>query len=148
MTTAQAEPLNLGAAAPALTVTTDEGKTLNLAYVYKKGATLVYFYPKADTPGCTTQACNIRDNAQELNKAGVQVIGVSADSVDAQAKFKAKYKLNFPLIADQKREVIGAFGVQGRQSFLVKDGKIAWRQLKATPATQAQDAIKAASELK
>lgn len=143
MSTTQAQPLDVGAAAPAMTVTTDAGTTLNLADVYKKGTTLVYFYPKADTPGCTTQACNLRDNMNDLNKAGVQVIGVSADTVEAQAAFKQKYNLNFPLVADVNRQVINAFGVQGRQSFIVKDGKIAWRQLKATPATQAQDAIAA-----
>lgn len=143
MSTTQAQPLDVGAAAPAMTVTTDAGTALNLADVYKKGTTLVYFYPKADTPGCTTQACNLRDNMNDLNKAGVQVIGVSADTVEAQAAFKKKYNLNFPLVADQNRALINAFGVQGRQSFIVKDGKIAWRQLKATPATQAQDAMAA-----
>jgi len=146
MSTTHAEPLQVGAAAPAINVTTDAGTQMNLADVYKKGTTLVYFYPKADTPGCTTQACNLRDNLDQLNNAGVQVVGVSADSVEAQAAFKQKYNLNFPLVADQKRELINGFGVQGRQSFLVKDGKIAWRDLKATPATQAQDAMKAAQE--
>lgn len=148
MTTQPTQAATVGAQAPALTVTTDTGTTMSLGDLYKKGPVLVYFYPKADTPGCTTQACNIRDNAQELNKAGIQVIGVSADTVEAQAAFKKKYNLNFPLIADTKREVIGAFGVQGRQSFIVKNGKIAWMQAKATPATQAQDAMEALKGLK
>ena len=147
MTTTQAQPLSLGAAAPALKVTTDTASSLSLADVYKKGLTLVYFYPRADTPGCTAQACNLRDNAAELNSAGIQVIGVSADSVAAQAKFKAKYNLNFTLVADETRELIKAFGVAGRSSFLIKDGKIAWVQPRATSGSQAQDAMAAAKGL-
>ena len=139
--------LDKGAKAPALTATTDEGKAINLAEVYKKGLVLVYFYPKADTPGCTKQACNLRDNISALNNAGVTVIGVSADTVEAQAKFKAKYALNFTLLADKERQVIGAFGVTARQSFIVKNGGVVWRQLKASPATQAEDALKAIGSL-
>ena len=144
MTNVNAEMINVGAVAPSLKVTTDAGTPLDLAEVYKKGTTLVYFYPKADTPGCTVQACDLRDNTAELNNAGVQVIGVSADTVEAQAAFKKKYNLNFTLVADTQRETIKAFGVTGRSSFLVKNGKVAWVQQRATPATQAQDAIAAA----
>jgi peroxiredoxin Q/BCP len=133
----------VGADAPTLTVTTDEGKLLDLTDLYAEGIVLIYFYPKADTPGCTAQACNLRDNIVELTGAGVIVLGVSADTIDAQEAFKEKYHLNFMLVADEKREMIKAFGVQGRQTFIVKGGKIAWRQLKANPATQAQDALAA-----
>jgi peroxiredoxin Q/BCP len=136
-------PLEIGENAPSMSVVTDDGSLLDLSTLYAKGLVLVYFYPKADTPGCTVQACNLRDNITGLNKAGVTVIGVSADSVDAQAKFKKKYNLNFVLVADSERALIKAFGVDARQTFIVKDGKVAWRQLKATPKTQAADALAA-----
>lgn len=148
--TAAAEPLTVGAAAPALTVTTQEGKSLDLAATYAHGPTLVYFYPKADTPGCTAQACNLRDEFESIKAAGITVIGVSADSVDSQQAFAEKYHLPFTLVADANRALGKAFGVDEimgkmfrRQSFLVVDGKVVWRDLSATPATQAADAIAA-----
>jgi len=146
-----ADPLTVGAKAPALTVTTEEGTSLDLSGVYAKGPTLVYFYPKADTPGCTKQACNLRDNFEKLTDQGITVIGVSSDSVKAQKAFKEKYDLPFTLVADSEKELGKAFGVDGlpfgiaykRQSFLVMDGKIAWRDLSASPASQTEDALAA-----
>lgn len=151
-----AEPLDVGAKAPDFVVQDHNGSDVNLAEIYKKGVTLVYFYPKADTPGCTAQACNLRDSFEELTKKGIQVIGVSADKPEAQKKFKEKYNLPFTLIADHDVKLIKAFGVPlivgkflaSRQSFLVKDGVVVWRDLKATPKQQAQDAIKAVEQLK
>lgn len=144
------EALTVGATAPAIVVTTDEGKSLDLAKIYKAGPTLVYFYPKADTPGCTRQACNLRDNFTSLSDAGVTVIGASMDNVQAQARFKEKYQLPFTLIADTDGALCDGFGVAkiankipARQSFLVIDGKVAWRDLHAKPATQTQDALAA-----
>lgn len=145
-----ASPLEVGADAPALTVINSEGDSVELSEVYAKGPTLVYFYPKADTPGCTIQACNLRDSFEELSDAGIQVLGVSTDSVKAQAAFKAKYSLPFILIADSDKELVDAFGVPkklasmaSRQSFLIVDGKVAWRDLSATPKTQSEDALAA-----
>lgn len=142
--------LNVGDEVPAVKVVIDTGEELDIAEVFKKGPTLVYFYPKSDTPGCTNQACNIRDNFGLLRNMGVQVIGVSKDSVRNQAAFREKYALPFPLVADEDGLLGNAFGVQTlvgiayrRQSFLVVDGKVAWRDLSATPNSQSEDAIEA-----
>ncbi|MFP4352597.1 MAG: peroxiredoxin [Puniceicoccaceae bacterium] len=144
-----AAPLAVGAPAPDPTVTDSDGGSLDLGEVYAAGPTLVYFYPKADTPGCTTQACDLRDSFESLTEAGLQVVGVSADKVSSQAAFKEKYSLPFTLVADPGGKLIEAFGVPtrvgfaSRQSFLVVDGTIAWRDLKAAPKTQAADALAA-----
>ena len=84
-------------------------------YAGKK--TVIYFYPKDNTPGCTTQACSIRDNYDSLLKNGIQVIGVSADSVASHQKFVTKYDLPFPLIADEDKSIIEAFGVWGPKKY-------------------------------
>lgn len=145
-----AEPLEVGAEAPAFTVTNSEGGEIELGEVYESGPTLVYFYPKADTPGCTAQACNLRDSFEELTDHGLRVIGVSTDGVQAQAAFKEKYSLPFTLVADSDRKLTEAFGVPvrmmgfaSRQSFLVVDGKIVWRDTKASPRSQSADALAA-----
>ncbi len=144
-----AEPIAVGQKAPRVKGVNEEGKTVKFGDYYKKGAVLVYFYPKADTPGCTTQACNLRDAYTELGEAGITVLGVSMDTPEAQSAFKEKYHLPFTLIADPEGKVVQAFGVPyvdtyaRRQAFLIKDGKIVWRDLKATPASQAQDALAA-----
>lgn len=148
-----AEPLKVGDAAPSLKTIDENGKAIDLGEELKSGFTLVYFYPKADTPGCIKQACNLRDEFTAVQKAGIKVFGISHDTPAEQKAFKEKFKLPFILIADKTGEVIKAFGVPvrgggfaSRQSFLIKDGKIVWRDLKAKPLTQAQDAIAAAKE--
>jgi peroxiredoxin Q/BCP len=158
-TTARAEPLEVGAQAPAVTGVTDTGAKLDLVDVYKKGYTLVYFFPKADTPGCTAEGCSLRDSFQDLSDKGVTVIGVSTDEVAAQQAFKEKYHFPFTLLADHDHTVINAFGVPvrdvpaagsfaARQSFLInKDGKIVWRDLKASTKEQAADVLKALKSL-
>lgn len=144
------DPLEAGAEAPILTVTTHKGESLDLAELYASGPVLVYFYPRSDTPGCTRQACNIRDNFSELQKAGVSVVGVSIDDVKSQSAFQEKYDLPFILIADEDKRLGSAFGVASRlgiayrrQTFLIVDGKVAWVDLKATPDTQTADALAA-----
>jgi len=151
-----AEPLDVGVKAPDVISQDQNGAEVKLGDLYSKGLTLVYFFPKADTPGCTAQSCNLRDSFEELTKKGIQVVGVSADKPDAQKKFKEKYQLPFTLIADSDLAMIKAFGVpliagkfvSSRQSFLIKDGMIVWRDLKATPKQQAQDVLKAVENLK
>lgn len=144
-----ANPLEVGKSSPAIQATTSEGASLDLGDFLKEGVTLVYFYPKADTPGCTAQACNLRDAFEEISDAGIRVIGVSRDTVSSQAAFKEKYNLPFVLLADEDGAVTEAFGVPtrmgfaSRQSFLIKDGVIVWRDLSASPRSQAQDALKA-----
>lgn len=82
--------------------------------------TAIYFYPKDDTPGCTAQACSIRDGEQDLANEGIRVIGISADSVGAHQKFSTKYSLPFTLISDPDRTIIEAFGVWGPKQFMGK----------------------------
>lgn len=146
---ANAESLQVGAPAPEISAADQEGKTVDFKDVYAKGPTLVYFYPKADTPGCTKQACSIRDDWSALQAKGIQVLGVSGDKPEAQKAFQDKYKLPFTLIADHDGKVAQAFGVpfkngiSKRESFLIKDGKIAWTMPKASTQGHAQDVLKA-----
>ncbi len=150
---AQAEPLAVGGTAPEVKAVNQDGQAVNLQEVYAKGVVLVYFYPKADTPGCTKEACSIRDGWGELKKQGVQVIGVSGDSVEAQKKFAEKYKLPHTLLADSDGAVAKAFGVPTlfglpkRQSFLIQGGKCVWNQLSASTTEQADDVLKALAKL-
>lgn len=81
---------------------------------------VIYFYPKDNTPGCTAQACNLRDNIDSLLAANISVIGVSADSEKSHVKFTEKYNLNFPLLVDSDRKIIDAFGVWGPKKFMGK----------------------------
>lgn len=148
-----AEPLAVGASAPNVTAVTDEGASLSLGDVYKKGYTLVYFYPKADTSGCTAQACSLRDSYEVLLKKGVTVIGVSTDTVEAQKKFREKHHLPFTLLADHDQKVIKAFGVPvkevpvmgafaSRQAYLIDHrGTIIWCDYKASTEKQAEDVL-------
>lgn len=147
---AHADSLKAGDAAPEISATTESGAKLDFSSVYKKGYTLVYFYPKADTPGCTKQGCSLRDAYAELTKKGVTVIGVSHDNVAAQKAFKEKYNLPFTLVADTDSAVVKAFGVPNipstslatRQAYLVdKNGKIVWADYKASTEKQAQDVL-------
>ena len=145
----EAEPLAVGAAAPEASSVDQDGKNVTLSQFYGNGWTLVYFYPKADTPGCTAEACSLRDAFADLEKKGVTVVGVSADKPAEQKAFKEKYHLPFTLLADSEQAVIKAFGVPttmgyaSRQSFLIKGGKIVWRDLKASTKQQAADVLKA-----
>ena len=149
-----ADPLPVGAPAPQVTAPDQDGTAVKFADVYAKGVTLVYFYPRADTPGCTKQACSLRDDWSTLQAKGVQVLGVSEDNAQDQKAFKDKYTLPFTLIADADGTVAKAFGVpmKGkttlRQSFLIKDGKIVWNMLeKTTTATHAKDVLKVVEEM-
>src|SRR5665213_2965866 len=103
---AKADPLKVGDKAPEVTGTTETGAKLNLADVYNKQPyTLVYFYPRAGTPGCTKQGCSLRDAYEQLTQKGVAVVGVSTDTVAAQAKFKDDQHFPFTLIADTDQTV-------------------------------------------
>ncbi len=149
----QGEPLEIGAPAPAVEAIDQDGQKISLGDLYKEGLVLVYFYPKADTPGCTAQACSLRDDFAALKDRGVKVLGVSTDSVAAQKKFQQKYNLPFTLIADPEAKLVEKFGVPkrgefaSRQAFLIKDGKIVWRDLKASTAQQAADVLAALEKL-
>ena len=108
-----------GDLAPSFEGTTATGDTLNLADLRGQWVAL-YFYPKDDTPGCTKQACNLRDNTSSLSEAGVAVVGVSGDGVDSHERFAEKYDLPFPLISDPDRSIQLAYGVYGEKSFYGK----------------------------
>lgn len=146
---AKAAPLAVGAPAPDVSAVDQNGAPVVLKDVFAKGPTLVYFYPKADTPGCTKQACSIRDDWEALKAKGIQVLGVSGDKPEAQKKFEEKYKLPFTLIADPDGKVAAGFGVTfiagfaKRVSFLVKDGKVVWTMPSASTADHAKDVLKA-----
>lgn len=88
---------------------------------YKGKKLVVFFYPKADTPGCTAEACDLRDNFERFKANNYELLGVSADSEKKQAKFKEKYQLPFPLLADEDRTVIEAFGVWGPKKFMGRE---------------------------
>jgi peroxiredoxin Q/BCP len=141
--------IDLGAPAPEVSGTDQDGNSVSFPDIYKKGVTLVYFYPKADTPGCTKEACSLRDSIADLRGRNLQILGVSEDQPGAQKKFQVKYNLPFTLIADHDGAVAKAFGVPTtmgfakRQSFLIQDGKIVWRDLNASTSQQAADVAKA-----
>ncbi|MDR2863698.1 MAG: peroxiredoxin [Puniceicoccales bacterium] len=146
---AAVKPLKLGDALPDVTAPDQDGKPVVLREFGGKGFLLVYFYPKADTPGCTKQACSLRDSYAELQTRGVKVLGVSLDTPEAQKKFQEKNKLPFSLLADkEKKAVVTAFGVPvsrdaaGRQAFLFEDGKCVWLDYKAATSKQAADVLK------
>ncbi len=84
---------------------------------------VLYFYPKDDTPGCTAEACSFRDNLADLKKYGVEILGVSKDSVKSHQKFSEKYSLNFPILSDESIETIKAYGAYGEKKFMGKTFK-------------------------
>ena len=107
----QASELKVGDPAPGINLLTDEGKDFNLDS--RKGQwTVLYFYPKAETPGCTKQACAFRDGLSEIRNLGAEVFGVSGDSVEALRKFKENHKLNFTLLADPSLDAIKLYGTK------------------------------------
>ncbi|MCX6550289.1 MAG: thioredoxin-dependent thiol peroxidase, partial [Acidobacteria bacterium] len=130
-----------------------QGKTVKLAD-FKGRKVLIYFYPKANTPGCTVQSCSVRDARPAFAKKGVAVVGVSPDKPDAQKKFDDKYELGFPLLADTDHAMADAYGVWGeksmygkkyfgiiRSSFLIDEaGKIAGAWYKVSPADTVPEA--------
>jgi peroxiredoxin Q/BCP len=145
-----ANSLELGSPAPQLKVLTDEGVTLDLGEALSAGTTLVFFYPKAMTPGCVKQACSLRDGWDELQARDVKIFGVSSDTAKTQAQFRDKYTLPFTLLADTAGKIADAFskGRWSRQAYLYRDGKLVWRDLKAATSNQASEVLAALDELK
>ncbi|MBT8257819.1 MAG: thioredoxin-dependent thiol peroxidase [Flavobacteriaceae bacterium] len=115
--------LKVGDQIPDVTVNDEAGNSVRLKDFEGKKL-VVFFYPKANTPGCTAEACNLRDHFQELKDQGYELLGVSADSEKKQANFKNKFEFPFPLLADIDKTVIEAFGVWGEKKFMgrVYDG--------------------------
>lgn len=105
----------IGEKAPAFSLPSDGGETINLDQ-FRGRPVVLYFYPKDDTPGCTTQACEFRDRWKDVTDRGAIVLGVSPDPVDSHDKFKEKFDLPFPLLADTKHETAEDYGVWGEKS--------------------------------
>ena len=109
--------LKAGDAAPEFSSTTSGGGRISLADLKGKNVVL-YFYPRDDTPGCTKEACAFRDHFAEFKKRGAVVLGVSTDPVKSHDKFVEKFKLPFTLLADENKNIVGAYGVWGEKSFM------------------------------
>jgi peroxiredoxin Q/BCP len=149
-----------GAPAAAIELQTDAGETFRLSDLKGKNV-VVYFYPKADTPGCTTEACDFRDHMTKFEKADTVIVGISPDATKAQAKFKTKYGLPFTLLADVDHAVADAFGVWveksmygkkymgvERSTFLIdKSGKVAKAFHKVKVAGHAEQVLEALQSL-
>lgn len=152
--------LEAGDSAPDFTLTDQHGDQVTLSAL--RGAPVVlYFYPRAGTPGCTTQACGVRDHRGDLEAAGARVFGISTDSPDALTAFDAEHELGFPLLSDPDHAVAHAYGtwveksMYGRKhmgvqraTFVVgRDGIVAHVIPKATPKTHADDVLEALREI-
>lgn len=111
--------LNVGDKAPDFTLETDEGKKITLSKLHGKKV-ILYFYPKDNTPGCTKEACDFRDNFTKLNSLGTEVFGISKDNQKSHTKFKEKYALPFTLLVDPNADVCEAYGVINKKSLFGK----------------------------
>lgn len=112
--------LKIGDKAPNFEAKDQAGNTIKLSD-YSSKKLVLFFYPKASTPGCTAEACDLRDNYQTFLSKGYEVLGVSADSAKRQQNFITKYDLPFPLLADEDKSVINAFGVWGPKKFMGRE---------------------------
>ena len=112
--------LKPGDKAPDFTAKDQDGNTISLAN-YKGKKLVLFFYPKASTPGCTVEACNLSDNYSRFQKLGYDVLGVSADSEKRQTNFRNKYKFPYPLLADEDKKVIEAYGIWGPKKFMGRE---------------------------
>ncbi|WP_018296212.1 thioredoxin-dependent thiol peroxidase [Corynebacterium lubricantis] len=129
-----------GDTAPAFTLTNDKGEQVSLSdYAGKR--VLVYFYPRANTPGCTTEACDFRDNFAQLNDAGVDVIGISPDKPEKLAKFRADHDLNFTLLSDEDKSVMTQWGAFGEKK---NYGKVVQGVIRSTFLVDAEGVIESA----
>lgn len=148
--------LESGATAPDFEAVTDSGETVHLRD-YRGKRVVLYFYPKDDTSGCTTQACGFRDSYPEIEEKNAVVLGVSPDGVDSHRKFKSKYDLPFTLLVDEDHSIAEAYGVWGEKSmygrkymgiirshFVIDEaGKIVDAQYKVSPKKSTAEALKA-----
>ncbi|MGC9399366.1 MAG: thioredoxin-dependent thiol peroxidase [Anaerolineae bacterium] len=147
--------LEKGTLAPDFTLTSDTGEEVSLSD-FRGQRVVLYFYPKADTPGCTKQACAVRDAYPQVEAEGATVIGISPDPPDALVKFRKKYELPFILLSDPDHEVAEAYGVWGEKKMFGKthmgiirshfaideEGRLMESQLKVKPETTADLALK------
>ena len=144
-----AKPLELGAPAPQVTAIDHEGTAIDLGAALAEGTTVIFFYPKAHTPGCTKQACSLRNAWDELQERDVKIFGISVDTAETQQRFRDKHALPFTLIADSDKIVSTAFGRHrfSRQAYIFQSGKLVWRDLKAATSAQAEEVLAALDAL-
>lgn len=145
--------LQIGDPVPMVAAPDLRGERLQFPLRCARGLVLVFFYPKAGTPGCVAQACSLRDAYPELARRGIDVIGVSGDRLEAQRRFQERRQLPYDLVSDRHCLVMKAFGVPcflrfaKRQAFLFKDGKLVWKDLAASTRGQAKDVLAAIDHL-
>ena len=150
LTSAAGDAPDVGSEAPDFRLQDQNGEWHELTD-YRGGWVAVYFYPKDDTPGCTTEACNFRDNIYAFKAIGASVVGISVDNVESHKEFASKYKLPFTILADESGDTAEAYGVlrdwklmkiASRQSFLVDpDGVVAKHYEDVDPETHTQDVL-------
>lgn len=152
--------MDIKSQAPDFSLPDQEGKIHHLKD-YKNTWVVLYFYPKDDTPGCTKEACNFRDSLHSLENLGIQILGVSKDSVASHKKFAQKYNLNFPILSDESKKVINLYKAWGEKKFMGKTfsgtlritylidpkGKIVKIYQKVNPLTHTSQILKDASSL-
>ena len=153
--------LSIGALAPNFTLP-DQNDTPQSLADFRGEWILIYFYPKDDTPGCTKEACTIRDSFPEFKKLKLRVFGISADSVKKHKKFEEKYKLPFTLLADEEKKVLNAYGVWAKKKFMGREymgilrnsflidptGKIAKIYEQVKPSEHADEVLRDLTELR
>lgn len=146
------EPLEVGSVAPDFESVDQNGQKIKFSD-YNGKVRVVYFYPRDNTPGCTTEACNFRDNYSQYEDSGIKVFGVSVDSEASHKKFADKYELNFTLVADDSKDIAQKYGVLGvnsakRVTYIVdREGKIAFVYPKVSPKEHATEVLSKISEL-
>ena len=150
--------LNEGAPAPPFSLPDQDGKMVSLSDFSGKSWVVLYFYPKDDTPGCTKEACDFRDNFEQIGRLDAAVLGISVDSVASHKRFAEKFRLNFPLLADEGKSVVRAYGVLGnivgfrfarRSTFLIDpSGRIRKIFSSVTPTGHSSEVAAALAALK
>lgn len=149
-----AHALEVGQPAPDFKAESTSGKTVSLKDFQGKWL-VVYFYPKAFTPGCTKESCQLRDSFSDINKLGAVILGVSLDDIDTQKRFKEKYKLPFDLLSDNDKKMAKAYNTLGllglytsRKTFVINpEGKLAYIFESVKPATHDRDVYEKLKEL-
>jgi peroxiredoxin Q/BCP len=146
------ETLSIGDTAPDFETVDQDGNKVRLSD-FKDGVVVLYFYPKDNTPGCTMEAKNFRDNIDMFKDKGIKVLGVSVDSSESHKKFQDKFNLNFTLLSDKPKDIVKKYGVMGlatakRVTYIIKDGKIVYVYPKVSPKEHAKEVYDKIVELK
>ena len=146
------ETLNIGDTAPDFETVDQDGTKVRLSD-FKDEVVVLYFYPKDNTPGCTMEAKNFRDNIDIFKDKGIKVLGVSVDSSESHKKFQDKFNLNFTLLSDKQKDIVKKYGVMGlatakRVTYIIKDGKIVYVYPKVSPKEHAKEVYDKIVELK